>query len=48
MFNLNDMSNENNKDNNKKWPYIQDHSYRMLIIQGSGSRKTDPLLNLIK
>ena len=33
---------------NKKWPYIQDHPYRMLIIQDSGSRITDALLNLIK
>ena len=30
-----------------KWPYIPDHLYRMLIIGGSGSRKTNALLNLI-
>ena len=33
--------------NNEKWPYIPDHSYRILIIGGSGSRKTNTLLNLI-
>ena len=33
--------------NNKKWPYIPDHPYRILIIRGSGSGKTNTLLNLI-
>ena len=32
----------------KKWPYIPDHPYRILIIGGSGSGKTNALLNLIK
>ena len=31
-----------------KWPYIPDHPYRMLIIGGSGSGKTNVLLDLIK
>ena len=35
MFNLDDIANENNKDHNKKWPYIRDHPYRILIIEGS-------------
>ena len=48
MFNLDVFTNENNKEHNLKWPYIPDHSYRMLIIGGSGSRKTNVLLNLIK
>ena len=48
MFNLDDITNENNKDHNKNWPYIPDHLYRMLIIGGSGSEKTNALLNLIK
>ena len=48
MFNLDAVTNENNKDHNKKWPYIPDHPYRMLIIGGSGSGKTNALLNLIK
>ena len=48
MFNLDYITNGNNKDHNKKWPYIPDHPYRMLIIGGSGSAKTNILLNLIK
>ena len=34
--------------NNEKWPYIPDHPYRIIIIGGSGSGKTNTLLNLIK
>ena len=30
------------------WPYIPDHLYRILIIAGSGSVKTNVLWNLIK
>ena len=48
MFNLDNTTNENNEDHNKKWPYIPDHPYRMLIIVGSASGKTNRLLNLIK
>ena len=33
--------------NNLNWPYIPDHPYRILIIGGSGSGKTNALLNLI-
>ena len=33
--------------NNKKWPYIPDYPYRILIIGGSGSGKTSTLLQLI-
>ena len=33
--------------NNEKWPYIPDHLYRILIIGGSGSGKTNVLINLI-
>ena len=48
MFNLDDISNENSKEHNKKWPYISDIPYRTLIIGRSGSGKTNALLNLIK
>ena len=47
MFNLDGITNESNKEHNKKWPYFSDHSYRIFIIGGSGSRKTNALLNLI-
>ena len=35
-------------NHNPNWPYIPDHPYRILIIGGSGSGKTNLLLNLIK
>ena len=41
-----DQSSEIN--HNPKWPYILDHIYRILIIGGSGSGKTNLLLNLVK
>ena len=46
-INLDSITNENNKKYNEKWPYIPDHPYRILIIGGSGSGKTNTLLNLI-
>ena len=48
MIHLDSTTNENNKEHNKKWPYIPDHPYRILIIGGSGSGKTKALLHLIK
>ena len=48
MINLDSITNESNKEHNKKWPFIPDHPYRILIIGGSGSRKTNALINLIK
>ena len=47
MINLDKIIIEKNKEYNKKWPYIPDHLNRILIIGGSGSRKTNTLLNLI-
>ena len=47
MINLDNITKENNKDHNEKWPYIPDHSYRILIIGGFGSGKTNALINLI-
>ena len=47
MINLDSIANENNKKHNEKWSYIPDHLYRSLIIDGSGSGKTNTLLNLI-
>ena len=42
MINLDSIINEKNK----KWPSIPDHPYRILIIGGLGSGKTNTLLNL--
>ena len=47
MINLDCIAEENNKEQNEKWPYIPDHPYRILIIGGSGSGKTNALINLI-
>ena len=43
MINLDHIVNDNTKKNNEKWPYIPDHSYRILINGGSGSGKTNTL-----
>ena len=48
MINLDSITNKDNKELNEKWPYIPDHPYRILIIGGSRSGKTNTLLNLIK
>ena len=48
MFDLDDIANKNNKEYNNKWPYIPDHPYRVLITGGSGSGKTNALLDLVK
>ena len=47
MFNFYDITKEDIKKHNPKQPEIPDHSYRILIIGGSGSGKTNALLNLI-
>ena len=47
MINLDSIANDKNEKHNENWPYIPDHPYRILIIGGSGSGKTNTLLNLI-
>ena len=47
MINFDDYPNKNIIEHNSKWLYIPDHSYRILVIGGSGSGKTNALLNLI-
>ena len=47
MINFDNYVNENKTKHNKNWPYIPDHPYRILIIGGSGSGKTNVLLNLV-
>ena len=47
MINFQDVIKENMKEHNPIWPQIPDRPYRMLIIVGSGSGKTNSLFNLI-
>ena len=47
MINLDSITSKNKTEHNEKWPYILDHPYRILIIGGSGSGKTNALINLI-
>ena len=48
MFDLDVFVNENNEKHNSKWPCIPHNPYRMLIIGGSGSGKSNDLLNLVR
>ena len=47
MINFDDYTNDTIIEHNSKWPYIPDHPYRILTVGGSGSGKTNALLNLI-
>ena len=47
MINFDDYANGNKTKHNSKWPYILDHPYRILVIGGSASGKTNALLNSI-
>ena len=47
MINFDNYANENKIQHNKKWSYVLDHPYRILIIRGSESGKINALLNLI-
>ena len=45
MINFDDVTKENVKEHDPNWPQIADYSYRILIIAGSKSRKTNSLFN---
>ena len=47
MINFDEYTNENKRKHNLNWPCIPDNPYRILITGGSGSGKTNALLNLI-
>ena len=47
MINFDEYTNDNKINHNPNLPYIPDHPYRILIIEGSGLGKTNTLLNLI-
>ena len=44
---LDSITSKNKRIHNEKWPHIPDNPYRILIIGGSGSGKTNTLFNLI-
>ena len=44
MLNLDNIVNNKIEEHNENWPYIADHPYRILIIGGSGSGKTNTLI----
>ena len=48
MINYDDYVSQNRTEHNRNWQYIPDKPYRILIIGGSGSGKTNELLNLIE
>ena len=47
MININNYVNENKIEHSEKSAYLHDHPYRIIIIGGSGSGKTNALINLI-
>ena len=47
MINFHDSTNKNKTEHNSKRSYIPDYPCRILIIGGSGSGKTNALLDLI-
>ena len=47
MINFDDYTSKNKTEHNSKWPYIPNHPHTILITAGSGSEKTNALLNLI-
>ena len=47
MINIDNYVNENRTEHNKKWPFIPDHPYKIIIIGGYGSGKINALINLI-
>ena len=47
MSNFDYVTKKDIKEHNWNWPEIPEHPQRILIIGGSGSGKTNALLNLI-
>ena len=45
IINFDNYVSENKTEHNKNWPHTPDKPYRTLIIGGSGSGKTNLLLN---
>ena len=41
MINFDEVTRENRQEHNPEWPEIPDHPYRVLIVGGSKSGKTN-------
>ena len=48
MFDIDYVTKEDIKVHNPNWTKIPDHLYRIIIVEGSGSGKTNILLPLTK
>ena len=48
MINFDDSTNEHKTEHKKNWSHTPDKPYKILKIGGSGSGKTNLLLNLIE
>ena len=48
MINIDDVTKENIKVLNPTWPQIPNHPFKILIIEGSRSGRTNSLFNLIR
>ena len=47
MINFDNVTKEETEKHNPNWPQVPDHPYRILLIGGCGSRKTNLLFNII-
>ena len=47
MINFDNIAKVNIKEHNLNWPQIRNHQYRILLIGGTRSRKTNALFNII-
>ena len=47
MINFDDVIKKEAIEHNPNWPKIPDHPYRMFMIGGSGSGKTNSLLTIV-
>ena len=43
MTSFHDYTKEYETEHNSRWPHIPDHPYKIIIIGGSGSGKTNAL-----
>ena len=47
MINFDHVTGENTIVHNQNWPHIPNHPYRILIIRGNKSGKTNAVINTI-